>query len=72
MSGDLSAFIKRNFIDEVPDEMGACLTCGAVRCLEDKYQACAYRLEFAEAMCRFRAAEEQKPSEPEPSGQQAE
>ena len=72
MSGELSAFIRKNIIDEVPDAMGACLTCGAVRCPAEKYETCGYRLEFAEAMCRFRAAEDQKPSQPETSGRTAE
>ena len=47
MSGELSAFIRKNIIDEVPDSMGACLTCGAVRCPAVKYETCGYRLEFA-------------------------
>ena len=37
-------FVRKHIIAHVPDEMAACLDCGAVQCLNSKYETCPGRL----------------------------
>jgi hypothetical protein len=50
-------FTTRHLVDEVPDEMSACLDCGEVQCLNDKYQTCPNRLAQAAVLSAARVAE---------------
>ena len=43
----LSRFIRRYVVDEVPDEMSACLDCSATVCSRERYRTCQHRLEVA-------------------------
>ena len=44
LSKMIRTFIKRSIVAEVPDEMAACLDCGAVECSHGKYENFPYRL----------------------------
>lgn len=44
------AFYKKHVLAEVPDAMAACLDCDAGECSDDKYAACAYRLDRVAAL----------------------
>ncbi len=43
----LSRFVRRHIVDEVPDEMSACLDCSVADCSHERYRACQHRLEVA-------------------------
>jgi hypothetical protein len=47
------AFVTRNVIDNVPNEMAACLDCDEVKCSGDRYDHCAVRLATADALETF-------------------
>jgi hypothetical protein len=47
-------FVRRNVIDNVPNEMAACLDCDEVECSGDRYDHCAVRLATADALETFR------------------
>ena len=36
-------FVRKHIIAHVPDEISACLDCGAVQCLNSKYETCPGR-----------------------------
>jgi hypothetical protein len=42
--------VKRNVIDNVPNEMATCLDCGEAKCSGDRYDHCAVRLATADAL----------------------
>ena len=46
--------VKRNVIDNVPNEMAACLDCDEVQCSGERYDHCAVRLATADALETFR------------------
>ncbi len=48
------SFILRHISAEVPDEMSACLDCGATQCTNAKYQSCPNRLAHAAALTAWR------------------
>jgi hypothetical protein len=45
-----TAFVKRNVIDTVPNEMAACLDCDEVKCSGDQFEHCAVRLATADSL----------------------
>ena len=49
--------IRRHIVAEVPDEMAACLDCGAVQCPNDRYETCPDRLAHSAALSAARTAE---------------
>jgi hypothetical protein len=57
MRRKLWTFVRRHLVDDVPDEMSACLECGAVQCRQDKYETCPNRLAHAEALRAARSVD---------------
>ena len=53
----LRRFFGRYVVDDVPDELSACLDCGRVECAESKFQSCPNRLARAAALKTERALE---------------
>ena len=50
MLGKLWAFVRKHLVNEVPDEMSACLDCGAIQCKDHEFLSCPYRLDRAAAL----------------------
>jgi hypothetical protein len=48
------AFLTRHIVTEVPDEIAACMECGAVQCVEGKFRHCPNRLARAAALKAMR------------------
>ncbi|MDR3533742.1 MAG: hypothetical protein P4L90_24670 [Rhodopila sp.] len=46
----LRTIVRRHIVSEVPDELSACLDCGAVQCLETEFRTCPTRLARATAL----------------------
>jgi hypothetical protein len=44
MLGKLWTVVMKHIVGEVPDEMSACMDCGAVQCCSEQYATCSYRL----------------------------
>jgi hypothetical protein len=38
------AFLKRQIVTDVPDEIAACMECGVSQCVESKFRDCPNRL----------------------------
>jgi hypothetical protein len=55
--------IKRRVVEEVPDEMSACLDCGELQCEDGRYATCQNRLRTSAALKAMRAADVE-PSDP--------
>ena len=62
----LQNVIRQHIVSDVPIEMEACLECGAVQCLDGKYQTCQYRLAREAALKAARMPADGKPVEPRP------
>jgi hypothetical protein len=60
MSYNLRTFIREHLVDEVPDEMSACLDCGAIQCRDGRYEDCPNRLARAAALKALHPAAEQQ------------
>jgi hypothetical protein len=43
-------FVKRNVIDNVPNEIAACLDCDELKCSGERYDHCPVRLTTADAL----------------------
>jgi hypothetical protein len=50
-------FVRKNLVDDVPDEMAACLDCDAMQCLNGEYETCPTRLIRAAALSAARTGE---------------
>jgi hypothetical protein len=53
----LRTFFNTHIITTVPDELSACMDCGAVQCSNDKFQGCPYRLSRAASLRAARSGE---------------
>lgn len=54
MFSKVRSFVRTHVIDDVPDEIDACLDCGVVQCLDSRYDCCPHRLAQAAAACAAR------------------
>ncbi len=63
MVGIIHDFIVRHIVAEVPDALSACLDCGSVQCLNEKWDTCPNRLARAAALCAMDAKDAAKPVE---------
>ncbi len=43
-------FLGGQVVENVPDELSACLECGAVQCVDSKWRNCPRRLERVSAL----------------------
>jgi hypothetical protein len=50
----LLAFLTRHIVTEVPDEIAACIDCGAIQCVEGKFRNCPNRLARVAALKAMR------------------
>lgn len=57
MFARLWAHMKGWLVQEVPDEIAACLDCEAKQCLEGRYRTCPNRLKMSEGLKAIRLAE---------------
>jgi len=57
MLGWLRTFFNTQIVTSVPDEMSACLDCGAIHCANDKFRGCPYRLSRAASLRAARMGE---------------
>ena len=57
MFARLWARVKAWIVEEVPDEMSACLDCGAMQCCDGRYRTCPDRLKMSEGSKALRLAE---------------
>lgn len=51
-------YVREQLVAEVPDEMSACLDCGAIQCLAGKFDNCPTRLARAAALQAMRPVSE--------------
>lgn len=56
MFRELWTFLKGHLVEEVPDEMAACLDCGEIDCRAGCYDTCPSRLSRAAALRAARSA----------------
>jgi hypothetical protein len=49
------AFLTRQIVTDVPDEIAACMECGAIQCVEGKFRNCPNRLERVAALKAMRS-----------------
>ena len=56
MFRELWTFLIGHLVEEVPDEMAACLDCGTVDCRASRYNTCPNRLSRAAALRAARSA----------------
>jgi hypothetical protein len=62
MTGKFQDFIEKHLISDVPDSMAACLDCGFVQCLNEKWENCPNRLAHVAAIRAMRAVTVEDPS----------
>jgi len=55
MFGALWTFVRNHIVDEVPDEMSACLECRDLDCRDSRYETCPNRLQRAAALRTMRS-----------------
>ena len=55
----LRRLFRRHIVADVPDELSACLECGAVQCVEGTFRNCRVRLERVAALKALREANDQ-------------
>jgi hypothetical protein len=48
------AFLTRQIVTEVPDELAACMECGISQCVEGKFRKCPNRLARVAALKAMR------------------
>jgi hypothetical protein len=60
VSSWLRRVFRRHIVAEVPDELSACLECGAVQCVEGTFRNCRRRLERVAALKALREGIEQE------------
>jgi hypothetical protein len=48
------AFLTKQIVTEVPDEIAACMECGAIQCVEGKFRKCPNRLARVAALKAMR------------------
>lgn len=51
----LWAFLKKNVVGEVPDELSACIECRVAQCGGEKFLTCPNRLNRAEGLKAMRS-----------------
>jgi len=56
----LRAFLTRQIVTEVPDEIAACMECGAIQCVEGKFRNCPNRLARVAALKAMRTDDDQQ------------
>jgi hypothetical protein len=56
----LRAYLTRHIVTEVPNEIAACMECGAVQCVEGKFRNCPNRLARVAALNVMQAEADQK------------
>lgn len=49
-------FVVKHLVADVPDAMSACLDCGFVQCLNEKWETCANRLARQAGLIAMQAA----------------
>ena len=49
-------FVAKYIVADVPDALSACLDCGFVECLNEKWESCSNRLAREAALCAMHAA----------------
>ncbi len=57
MFAQIWAFLIGHISDDVPDEIAACMECGAVQCTEGKFRRCPNRLARVAALKALRGSE---------------
>jgi hypothetical protein len=68
MLAALRSFVKRHIVEEVPDEMSACLECGRLDCRDSTYVACPNRLRRKADLQALRAPAEKRDPPAQPPG----
>jgi hypothetical protein len=61
MLREVRTFIMRQIVDDVPADMDGCLDCGAVQCVDQKYNTCQYRLAREATLKAAHATADEKP-----------
>jgi hypothetical protein len=58
MLGKLWARVKAHIVEDVPDDMSACLDCEALQCRDDQYETCPRRLIRAADLGKMRLSDD--------------
>lgn len=56
MLGELWTWMKRHLVEDVPDDMAACLDCLNLDCQVSRYETCVNRLTRASALRAMRSS----------------
>jgi hypothetical protein len=56
----LRRLFRRYIVDDVPNELSACLECGAIHCSESEFRNCPHRLQRVAALEALRERTEQE------------